>query len=422
MSKAINASLGFVLIFSLVISDQAEARRSRSRSKRRPSAVQNEKKPTSGPSLQWTKRMKGAISNLALSRSGKQILVATFADSDIPGSAKHALLSLWSTQGKLLWEQKANAPIKDIAISPDGQLIVLSTYLDELIGIDARGRRIWNTTGLCKPYVLQEPKRVICYHDDDAGPDVAFDVLDWDGKKVGGFPIQKDIVAFKFSDDQKSLAIALNSGEVVLFDSELKPVWRRKLDGEIVDLAVAGSEQSNLIPPASSSPTPSPSSISRFRVAALVRTDRKTQQVEFLDDQGQTLGHVTPSFPVEQLESSPDGQIALYYGNSATGQWIAGASFSSLKEVWKQGEPSSSRYSGSINLSPGLIWAGVEHRSEKPIQRESRVFIFDLNGNKVHDLDLPKDDTAYLFSHRIAMVPNWFVVGTDDAKLSVYQF
>ena len=360
--------------------------------------------------------MKGAISNLALSRSGKQILVATYADSDIPGSAKHALLSLWSTQGKLLWEQKADAPIKDIAISPDGQLIVLSTYLDDLIGMDARGRKIWNTAGLCKPYVLQEPKRVICYHDDDAGPDVAFDVLDWDGKKIGGFPIQKDIVAFKFSDDQKSLAIALNGGEVILFDSELKPAWRRKLDGEVVDLAVAGSEQSNLIS------TASPSPISRFRVAVLVRADRKTQQVEFLGDQGQSLGHVIPSFPVEQLESSPDGQIAFYYGNSFAGQWVAGASFPELKEIWKQGEPSSSRYSGSINLSPGLIWAGVEHRSEKPIQRESRVFIFDLNGNKVHDLDLPKDDTAYLFSHRIAMVPNWFVVGTDDAKLSVYQF
>ena len=416
MSKAINATLGFVLVFSLVTSEQAEARRRHLPLKRRPSAVQTEKTPTAGPALQWTKRMKGAISNLALSRSGKQILVATFSDADIPGSAKHALLSLWSTQGKLLWEQKANAPIKDISISPDGQLMVLSTYLDELIGMDARGRRIWNTTGLCKPYVLQEPKRVVCYHDDDAGPDVAFDLLDWDGKKVGSFPIQKDIVAFKFSDDQKGLAIALSGGEVILFDLELKPVWRRKLDGEVVDLAVAGLEQSNL--PSSASPTPVPG----FRVAALVRTPKKTEQVEFLGDQGQTLGQVTPSFPVEQVESSHDGQSVYYYGNSAAGQWIAGASLSSLKELWKQGEPSGSRYSGSINLSPGLIWAGVEHTSANPIQRDSRVFVFDLNGKKVHDLDLPADDTAYLFSHRIAMVPNWFVVGTDDAKLSIYQF
>ena len=75
-----------------------------------------------------------------------------------------------------------------------------------------------------------------------------------------------------------------------------------------------------------------------------------------------------------------------------------------------------------MNVSPGLVWVGFELAAEKPVHRDSRVFVFDQSGKKVYNLDLPKDDTAYLFSHKITMAPNWFVVGTDDAQLSVYRF
>ncbi len=369
--------------------------------------------------------MKGAISSLVLARNGKQILVATHPDGDIPGSSKHPLLSLWSTQGKLIWEQRVKFPIKDVAISAGGDLIVLATHLDELIGMDSRGRRIWTTEGVCKPYVIQEPPRVVCYHDDDAGPRVAFDILDWAGKKVGQFPIQGDVVAFKFSEDQKNLAIALTGGEIVVFGADFQPVWRKKIDGEVIDLAVAGAEGTNRL-----APSATPSSTPAFQVAALVRTGPKSEKIAFFGDKGQSMGQVSPTFPVEQLESSTRGDRVFYYGNSTAGQWVGSTSLSVLKEVWKQGESTFSRYSGSINLSSGLVWVGIEHSAEQSgdqsveqsMTRESRVMVYDEAGKRVWDLGLPKDDAAYIFSHRITMVPNWFVVGTDDAKLSVYQF
>ncbi len=380
----------------------------------------------------WTKRMKGAISGLALSRSGKQILVATHPDGDIPGTARTSLLSLWSTQGKLLWEQRTGFPIKDFAISAGGELIVLTTYEDELIGLDSRGRRIWKTSGLCKPYVIQDPKRVLCYHDDDSEPQTAFDILDWRGQPLGQFPIQGDVVAFKLSESQKNLAIGLTGGEVVLLGQDFKPLWQKKIDGEVIDLAVSNStsvaDAKASVPALAPAPLVSPSVSSvpvfgePFKVAVLVRTEKKTQKLIFFNEKGEFIGEFAPSFSAEQLELSPSGGFAYFYGNSSAGQWVSGVSSKDLKELWRQGESSYSRYSGSINLSPGLVWMGVERSIEKPVNRESRVVVFDEAGKKVYDLPLPKDDTAYIFSHRISMVPNWFVVGTDDAKLSVYRF
>ena len=411
MSKEIILKVGVLICFSVVTFDLAYASR----------RLKGQKVPPSGPVRLWTQRMKGAISGLALSRSGKQILVATHPDGDIPGSAKHALLSLWSTQGKVIWEQRPGVPIKDFAVSSEGELVVLSTYGDELIGMDARGHRVWTTNGLCKPFVIQESKRILCYHDDDSESQVAFDVLDWNGKKLSNFAIEGDIVAFKLSEDQKSLVIGLTGGEIVVFDSDFQPLWRKKLGGEVIDLGL-----SNLIVDSSVSPLPSPApsstSGSRFHVAALIRSENQAQKVEFFNELGRSIGEVTPTFPVEQVELSGTGNFAFYYGNSSSGQWVGGASLSGAKELWKQGENSFSRYSGSINLSPGLAWVGVERAVEKPIHRESRIVVFDEDGKKKYDLGLPKDDTAYIFSHRISMVPNWFVVGTDDAKLSVYRY
>jgi hypothetical protein len=348
--------------------------------------------------------------------------VTTHPDGDIPGSAKHSLLSLLSTQGRLIWEQPARFPIKDFAISARAELIVLATYDDQLIGVDSRGRRIWTATGSCKPFVIEETKRVLCYHDDDSESQVAFDVLNWEGQKVGSFPIQGDIVAFKLSEDQKMLVIGLTGGEIVAFGPDLQPLWRKKLDGEVIDLGV-----SNLISAVSENPTPLVSplpkiSSDRFKVAALVRVDRRAQKIEFFSESGQSLGDLTPSFSAEQLEISKSGDLAFYYGNNASGQWIGGAHVQDSAELWRQGEPLYSRYSGSINLSLGLVWTGVERTVEEPVRRESRVVVFDEMGKKVWDLGLPKDDTSYIFSHRITMVPNWFVVGTDDARLSVYKF
>jgi len=412
VSKEIIVRVGVVLIFLGLTLEQADAHRRR----------RIEPRALSGPTHLWTKRMKGAISGLSLSRSGKQILVTTHPDGDIPGSAKHSLLSLLSTQGRLIWEQPARFPIKDFAISARAELIVLATYDDQLIGVDSRGRRIWTATGSCKPFVIEETKRVLCYHDDDSESQVAFDVLNWEGQKVGSFPIQGDIVAFKLSEDQKMLVIGLTGGEIVAFGPDLQPLWRKKLDGEVIDLGV-----SNLISAVSENPTPLVSplpkiSSDRFKVAALVRVDRRAQKIEFFSESGQSLGDLTPSFSAEQLEISKSGDLAFYYGNNASGQWIGGAHVQDSAELWRQGEPLYSRYSGSINLSLGLVWTGVERTVEEPVRRESRVVVFDEMGKKVWDLGLPKDDTSYIFSHRITMVPNWFVVGTDDARLSVYKF
>lgn len=349
--------------------------------------------------VQWSKKMTGAISDLSFSKDGKRILVATSPDRDIETSVGEYRLTLLDAKGHEVWRQKMKYPVKDQALSVDGSFVVISNYENQLMGLDHRGRTLWTIETMCRPHIVQEAQRILCYHDDDAEPRVGFDVFDWKGKKVYSYPIQQDILAFKISKNEKNVALALDQGRVVLLDSNYRPVWEKQVKGEVVDVAVSADE----------SPW----------VAALYQSKGKAKQVKLFDYAGNEVGELQPSFRAFQLEFDLDRKNLFYYGNSSEGQWMSGFSLKEMKEVWRHGTLAASDYSSSITLTPSGVLMGFEEIN--PAFRKSHVVFFDSAGSLKADLLLPSDEGSYLYSHRVAAASPLVVVGTDDASLSLFR-
>jgi hypothetical protein len=369
--------------------------------------------------------MPGAIVGVKLSQNGEQILVVTLPDHDIPGSLNQYLMSKLTSRGHRVWRKKLKYPLKDFAISQKGDLIVASNYEDQLIGMDAQGREIWTQQGLCRPEILEESHTILCYHDDDAEPQIAFDVFDWSGKKLTSFPIINDVVSFKLAQNRKNIALGLVGGQLLVLGPDFKTLWSSKVGGEIIDLALSNEPTLSTGWPVT--PSASPSVLGqpvhrRFQVVALIQAENKTQRIQFFDSQGGVLGQVTPSFQVGQIEAPVEGDVAYGYGSSGEGQWLGAFVVEGAKELWRQGESARSRYSEEMRLAAGRIWIGVERSTPLPLTRESRILAFDPHGQKVIDLLMEKDPTAYLLTHQVSEANRLAVVGTDDAWLNGYRF
>ena len=191
----------------------------------------------------WTRKMPGAISSLSLTKNGQFIHVATAPESEISGSSPHHLLIRYDAKGHLLWQERMRYPIRDLAASADGSLIVISNYEGQLVGMDKHGKILWESQGMCRLQFLQASQLIICYHDDDAAPQIAFDLFDWNGKKGFSYRIEKDILSLKVSADEKNRILGLADGRVVLLDSANQPLWKQNVLGEIADVAVSGTDQ-----------------------------------------------------------------------------------------------------------------------------------------------------------------------------------
>ena len=133
------------------------------------------------------------------------------------------------------------AQIKSQTLSDDGSLAVIATYDDQIRGYNRSGKQLWDAEAFCKPIVLSSLKKVLCFHDDDAEPELGFEVFDWQGKKLSDFPIQNDALVLKVAPDEKHFIMALTHGHVLVFDSHFKPIAKKTVSGEIVDVAITSA-------------------------------------------------------------------------------------------------------------------------------------------------------------------------------------
>ena len=157
----------------------------------------------------------------------------------------------------------------------------------------------------CKPIPLG--KRFLCYHDDDAEPDVAFDVYTAAGRKVLFYPITRDVLALKVSDDERNVAIALQGSQVLLFDPEFRSLWQRSVAGEVVDLAVSAGAHPRV-------------AVLYNRPAATAGAESPGQGIALLNEQGAVLGETSVTGRAAQVEGLSDGQGFATFGNGKGGQ------------------------------------------------------------------------------------------------------
>jgi hypothetical protein len=371
-------------------------------------------------SQSWSKKMQGAISELSVSRSGEVVLAATIPDLDLPGGVKTPLLLRLGKNGHADWQITLKSPVKEMDLSADGSLAVTVTYDHLLQAYSPGGQVLWSAPGLCKPMILNGPKKILCAHDDEAEPKIAFDVWDWKGKKLLSYPIEGDVFALKISPDEKWIALGLSNGEVLLLNSEFQLVSKKQLDGEVMDVALASSpDLASSSVDSSSGSALKGGSRGGAHLAVLYRDSEKNQKITLLDAAGGVIQTIAPSFKAQQLEVSLDGQAVYYYGNTSQGQWAGGVRAPFKQETWKRGEHDSSDYSAPIHVFSHGIWMGYEKHTDQ--QRESHILALNSQGEVSWDIAIPKSPEAYIYTHRPVSSPSGIVVATDDGRLSFFK-
>jgi outer membrane protein assembly factor BamB len=356
--------------------------------------------PPGGVRKLWTQQVPGLMTDLSVARDGSAILIATIPNPEGGAGPQETARALtrFDRKGRKVWRIELKGVLKSMALTDDGDIALVSTYDGELLAIDARGKTIWKAEGMCKPVPFK--KRFLCYHDDDAEPGVAFDVYGADGRKLLYYPITRDVLALKVSDDQRNVALALDGGQLVLFGPDFQSLWQRKIEGEILDLAVTDGAQP--------------------RIAALYNTspasDRASQAVAVFDKQGKLLGDTVSAVRASQIEAVPGSIGFATYGNGKQGQSVA---YYEITEKWRRSYPRAADYTSSLLTASGLVILGFEETT--PSARLSHLIAFDPEGALKWNLPLVTQEGAYLYAQGFAPRTSLLAVGTDDGFLSAFQ-
>jgi hypothetical protein len=314
--------------------------------------------------------------------------------------------------GKVAWQKPLKSAVKSQAISDDGSIAVVSTYDDRITAYDSAGKELWGLDGLCQPHILAQPKRIVCYHDDDAEPNIAFRLFDWNGKVLLSFPISNDILAFKISPDGRNLAVGLTRGQVILIGPDSRATWQKRVDGEVLDLALTpGAEP---------------------RVLVLSNPNQKSQKLTLLDSRGEKLAESEPSERVEQIESSESGKIAWAYANSPDGQRVFAFSIDSEKisEPWTVKHPWYADLPPIIEAkgSPGAdtLMFGFEDLLEGEgdsgsKSRHHHLLSVDAAGDVLWNIPFKPEENLYLAARGRENDAMVVAAAMDDGYLSVFR-
>ncbi|MBC7691029.1 MAG: PQQ-binding-like beta-propeller repeat protein [Methylotenera sp.] len=407
----------------------------------------------------WSRKLPGPLTDLSLSKDGNAILVASIPDQDT-GEGRYQL-TRFNRNGKEIWKVPLKSQIKSQAISADGTLAVTANYGGDLSGIDASGKTIWTAAASCKPILFNQARRILCQHDDDTVPDVAFEIFDWNGKKLSAFQSKQDLLTLKVSADETTAALAFTGGKVIVFEmvpgkngSDFKKVREFKVKGEILDVAIAAVAPASAGNAAGVSGIPGPvasaavksrkaekasdteeedeADRAEWQVGVLSHSLKQGQVISLFDSKGKLRATAEPGSHVEQLEMSSQGSELFVYGNSPKGQYLAvllgldraasGKASSkpvTLSQKWQRSDKRYADYSSSIVASDHQVMAGFE--DVEPSTRNSHLVIFDLEGKMRANLELKTEEGAYLYSYAYSPENGVLAVGTDDSKLSVFS-
>jgi len=367
------------------------------------------------PKKRWTVKTPGLLTDLNLSGDGNTVLVATIPDRDsVEAGANHSrnFAAIYSGEGKSLAEIEMPAQIKSQSLSEDGKLALVATYDDTIRAYDRSGKELWNREAICKPIVLSALHQILCFHDDDAEPELGFEIYDWDGKDVTSFPVKQDSLMIKVSENQKYFVIGLNHGKVVLFNSTYKPLWTKTVDGEITDLGISSPDSG--VPMVAALYNVKKKASKKHKTDPLVQE----QKIQIWGTSGHGGAKDVPT-RLDQIELSPDGASLFGYGNDADGQIIARLDESTGAPVWKRGDPSPAEYSSQMQAAQAWVWIGFEDMSATT--RHSHVLGFDPQGGLKSDVVVPAEEGSYLYAYSFAPRSKALAVGSDDGELSLFD-
>jgi hypothetical protein len=365
------------------------------------------------PKKQWIRHLDGYITELNLSQSGNAVLVATLPDYDHSDGAKKNRLRYFDAQGHERWSQVMPTQVKSQALSRDGSLAIATTHEDQVLAFDSKGNKLWTAHATCMPFLIESRKEIVCYHDDDAEPLVAFDVFDWNGKLKRSFPIKNDILALKVSKDQQNIAIALTRGQVFLLGPDYEVRWNGNVAGEIVDIDVANGAAPQVA-------VLSASGLGKIQKLT-VFSKAKAQSESDLEEQ------------FNQISFAPDAKSVFAYGNRGSGQLIALFQSSPVKPLWGHRIENNSHYTQTMFISglaqPKLVQAILGVEKVRGGSRQSEVVGLDSSGKLLWRIpvtsSLGADEGAFLYAQSLASsvgpTVQKLAISTDDRKFGVFE-
>jgi hypothetical protein len=351
----------------------------------------------------WSRQLEGVITDLSVAADGSALSVATAPDPDAAGLKKFRLARL-DRDGEAAWSRDLESPVRAQTISADGKLVLAATYDGKLTAYGPAGAERWSVEAPCRPLLLEKTSRVVCYHDDDAEPGVAFDVFDLSGAKLSSLPIDADVLTLKVSSDQARVVVGLAGGRVILAGTDSRVEWNASVPGEIVDVAVTGAGEA--------------------RVAVLYSPGKVSseQRLVLLGPDGKKLAEGPAPHHSEAVDFRGDAVAA--YGNGSSGQWLTllGASGKTLSTEWSRGDALIADFSSPLIVSGETVVIGFEDVVAGT--RHSHVVAFDSRGGMLWNIPLPARDGTYLYGE--AFAPHspggaLVAVGTDEGVLSAYR-
>jgi hypothetical protein len=353
-------------------------------------------------------------------------LVATVPDRDsveIGANRSRNFAAIFSVAGKALAQIEMPAQIKSQSISADGSLSVIATYDDVIRGYDRSGQKVWEHEGICKPIVLSQLKKILCFHDDDSDPELAFEVLDWSGHKVDSYSVKLDSLMIKVAQNEKYFVVGLNHGKVLLFDATFKPVWQKSVDGELTDLAISAPDSGQPVVAALYNVKKSKKKRKKPSKSVQVGEISSEQKIALFAAGGKVPTLLPIHSRLDELDLSADGKALFGYGNDADGQVIVRISEDATKSkdvlVWKRGDPKPAEYSSQLLSSQEWVWIGFEDMNSTT--RHSHVLGFDSEGGVKTNIIVPSEEGSYLYAYAYADRAHVLAVGSDDGRLSLFE-
>ncbi|MBI2712219.1 MAG: hypothetical protein HYX41_05075, partial [Bdellovibrio sp.] len=132
------------------------------------------------------------------------------------------------------------------------------------------------------------------------------------------------------------------------------------------------------------------------------------------------------SVQATQVEMSPDGD-RIFYASASESQVLGGLGFRQQEKIaeWARNEPHRAVYYHPFVTGRNSVFFGVEgsqSRTEKttgnPKVRKNQLLRMGFDGKSLDTIDLPSDEEAYFYAHRVLEGTKLrVIVAIDDGRV-----
>lgn len=358
------------------------------------------------PSLEWETTLPGKISDLSVAASSGEVAVVLVSDPTRTSNVRDPELRIFNSRGKSIGSRVLSNQVKSLAFHPTGSFIVLNLYGGKLEAIEPNGKVKWTLEKFCQPVFVQS--KILCFMDDEGEGRTAFVLISESGKILTSYESPREVLSLAVAIDESHFAIGFTGGAVHVFSSDGKPIFKKKFEGEILDLAIG------------SGPKP------RVALLTLLRSVGKSsgQHLVFVDlakpeDMIQAKTTLLTEFATK-VSFFHDNRTLVLYGNGPQGQRVLLWDFEKRSEVTRMTQDRFADLSVTPRVNGAGAIVGLETViADSPKPKESRLLDINPAGELRWMLSIDTEDGGYLFertSHENALF-----LATDEAKLKSYS-